>query len=310
MVCPQKTQRVADVSMQFMTFVEDDPFPEELLQDRESELCPRPFRVLEVEEASPDVLLRCLEKVEGCTLQRFEVRALLRLLGLPGPKLLTSTAVYRLPSTSLSLSLLSLCSLSAFSLCAAACDTACKLFKAAGRPAASPPRRSSPRRRSSPPSRAPVASSRRSSAEKAGSRTSRRPPPRRSSRCSQESLLTLGSHGVCSAEADFCYQHVSCPDRRFLQVCFSAQTQEFVRVARELHELFSPLPLFATTLKTYQQALANFLRDAMKMRRHANQRARAGEKEVAIRLVIFPKGLSLGRLGPRKHIFTKGAPTA
>ena len=72
MVCPQKTQRVADVSMQFMTFVEDDPFPEELLQDRESELCPRPFRVLEVEEASPDVLLRCLEKVEGCTLQRFE----------------------------------------------------------------------------------------------------------------------------------------------------------------------------------------------------------------------------------------------
>ena len=112
MVCPQKTQRVADVSMQFMTFVEDDPFPEELLQDRESELCPRPFRVLEVEEASPDVLLRCLEKVEGCTLQRFEVRALLRLLGLPGPKLLTSTAVYRLPSTSLSLSLLSLCFLS------------------------------------------------------------------------------------------------------------------------------------------------------------------------------------------------------
>ena len=120
MVCPQKTQRVADVSMQFMTFVEDDPFPEELLQDRESELCPRPFRVLEVEEASPDVLLRCLEKVEGCTLQRFEVRALLRLLGLPGPKLLTSTAVYRLPSTvylSLALSALSLLSLCFLSLC-------------------------------------------------------------------------------------------------------------------------------------------------------------------------------------------------
>ena len=33
------------------------------------------------------------------------------------------------------------------------------------------------------------------------------------------------------------------PDRRFLQVCFFAQTQDFVRAAREFDEFFRPLPL-------------------------------------------------------------------